>query len=127
MSGIDIDYVVARLLAGTTSLGASAPGVPGVYAINGARVGVAVLLSRNGITRLATVGNIGDDRLRASLNSAATDFGAGSPGSPAGKNTVDGTGLCVADAILRVKRALNTTMGDIGDDGPHAGLAASCA
>jgi hypothetical protein len=44
--GSEINLVVARLLTSATGLGAGSPGVPGVLAIDGARVGVAVLLGR---------------------------------------------------------------------------------
>jgi hypothetical protein len=37
------NIVVARLDAFTAGLGAGSPGVPGVFAVDGARVGVAVL------------------------------------------------------------------------------------
>ena len=42
--GSDVDGVGAGLDADTTGLGAGSPGVPGVLAVDRARVGVAVLL-----------------------------------------------------------------------------------
>ena len=40
--GSDVHIVVATLRTGATALGAGSPGVPGVFAVDGARMGVAV-------------------------------------------------------------------------------------
>ena len=81
-----------------------------MFAVDGARVSVAVLLSRDRITCLAAVGNVGDDGLRASLDTATAYFGAGSPGSPSGEDAIDGASLSVADAKLRVMGACDATV-----------------
>jgi hypothetical protein len=39
----NVNLVVARLVTGAAGLGAGSPGVPGVLAVNGARVSVAAL------------------------------------------------------------------------------------
>ena len=86
-------------------------------AVDTARVSVAVLFGRCGITSLATVLDVGDDGLDTSLHTATAEFGAGSKGSPAGEDAVDGAGLGVARLDLAVCSARNTTVGSRSDHG----------
>jgi len=113
--GSDVNLVVTGLLASAASLGAGGPGVPGVGAVDAARVSVAVLLGRYGIANLAAVLDVGDDGLDTSLHTATAEFGAGSEGSPAGDDAIDGAGLGVARLNLAVCSARNTTVGSRGD------------
>jgi hypothetical protein len=59
--GRDVNSVSARLSTNTTTPGAGGPGVPGVRAINGARMGVAVLSCVQSVAGLASIGHGGDD------------------------------------------------------------------
>jgi len=66
--GSDIDLVRTRLFATATTRGAGGPGVPGVLTVNGSRVGVAILFNTGGVTRLATMRSICDDRARTAFD-----------------------------------------------------------
>jgi len=59
--GRNVNSVSARLGTNTTGLGASRPGVPRVLAVDGARVGVAVLCSRHRAAGKTTVLASSDD------------------------------------------------------------------
>jgi len=113
--GSDINLVVARLGAGATSLGAGGPGVPRMRAVNGARVSVAVLLSRNCIASLASVGDVGDDGLGTSLDTATAEFSAGTPVGPVGEDAINWAGVVVAISGLAVFATLNTTVAGNGN------------
>jgi hypothetical protein len=113
--GIDRNDVIAGLLAEATGLGAGSPGVPGVLAVDGARVGVAILLGRLGFAHLAAVSDVGDYRTDTSLDAAAAKFGAGSELGPAGEYTVDRAGLVTAVVGLSVFATHEATIGSRGD------------
>jgi hypothetical protein len=85
-----------------------------VSAINGAGVSVAVLLIRNYVASLASVGNVGDDGFGTSLNTATTEFSAGAPVAPVGEDAIDWAGVVVAISSLAVFPALNSTVASSG-------------
>jgi len=125
VAGSNVDGVVARLLATTTRLGASGPGVPGMLAINGARVGVAVLFSGKNGGSGTTVGSSVDNRSSALVNATAAELGASAPGRPARHLGVDGAGESVAGLVLLGVRAADTAKCVGGEDGASALLGAS--
>jgi len=113
----DINLVVARLLTSATGLGAGSPGVPGVLAVDGARVSVAVLLGgkcRGGCT---TEGSCVDNRSGAALNTATAKLGASTPGTPAGDLGIDGARKGIASLVFLGVGAAHTTVGVGVDDG----------
>jgi hypothetical protein len=61
--GSDGNIIIAGLFAEAAGLGASSPGVPGMLAVNGAGVGVAVLHGRSLTTTDTAVLGSSDDRL----------------------------------------------------------------
>jgi hypothetical protein len=87
------DGVDARLNASATGLGASSPGLPSLFTVDGARVGVAILLNRQRIAGFSAVSYIGDDGTSARLNTASAKFIASGPASESRENTIDGTRL----------------------------------
>ena len=117
MLGSDINLVVARLLTSTTSLGAGSPGVPGVLAVDGARVSVAVLLGDKCPGRCTTEGSCVDNRSGAALDTATAKLGARTPGTPAGYLAVDGARKGVASLVFLGVGAAHTTVGVGVDDG----------
>jgi hypothetical protein len=100
--GSDVDLVVARLGASATSLGASGPGVPGMLAVDGARVGVAVLLSRDLVAWLAAELSSSDYRLGLSVDTTATKLRASRPTTPSRDDAVDGAFLGTAGTVFKV-------------------------
>ena len=81
--GSNIDIVVARLFASTTGLAACGPRVPRVYAIDGARVSVAVLLSRDRQADSTTVGSSDDDGASTAVDTTTAVVSANTPGTEA--------------------------------------------
>jgi hypothetical protein len=123
--GRNVNSVSARLAARATGLGASRPGVPGVLAIDGARVGVAVLLSRHRAASSATKLASSDDGLGSGLDAAATDLRASGPSSPAGDSAVNGAGERVASGRRRESGARKAAVGSGSNDGTSLGLGTS--
>jgi len=123
--GRNVNSVSARLAARATGLGASRPGVPGVLAIDGARVGVAVLLSRHRAASSATELASSDDGLGPGLDTATTDLRASGPSSPAGDSAVDGAGERVASGRRRESGARKAAVGSGSNDGTSLGLGTS--
>jgi hypothetical protein len=119
--------VATNLGTGFTGLGASTPGVPGMNAVIRARVSVAVLLALDGIAVFATVGDVGDNRPGTGLDATATKLVASCPCIPVGEDTVDGTGLSRAYAVLCINWAGYATVRYVGNNGTDAGLTASGA
>jgi len=98
----------ARLrLDTTTALGrARRPGRPTTdHAVDGARLGVAVLGLRQRRARLAAVCDIDNNGTRLSLSATATRLSARRPRRPATDDAVDGAILSVARLRLRQGRA----------------------
>lgn len=102
MAGSKVDSVVARLGAGATSLGASGPGVPGMHAVDGARVGITVLLSRDLVAWLAAELSSSDYRLGSSVDTTAAELRASRPTSPSRDDAVDGAFLGTAGTVFKV-------------------------
>jgi len=123
MLGSNVNLVGTRLGAGATSLGAGGPSVPGVFAVNGARVRVAVLNSGTaGATNTTMLGS-SDYRLRSLLEAAAAQLVASAPGRPSSKLAINGTGERTAGLGGGKNGACNTTVLSRGDD--RAGTAGS--
>ena len=73
--GSDVHVVVATLRTGATALGAGSPGVPGVLAVDGARMSVARLGGRYQTWACyTTVLSEGDDGSRAGVDTTATEL-----------------------------------------------------
>jgi hypothetical protein len=102
MLGSNVNLIVAGLVASTTSLGASGPCVPRMLAINRARVGVAVLLSRDLVTWLATELSSSNYRLRSSLDTTTAELRASRPTVPSRNNAIDGAFLGAASTVFKV-------------------------
>jgi hypothetical protein len=76
---------------------ASRPGVPGMCAVDRARVGVAVLSGGlQGATINTTVTGNGHNRTGASGEATAAQFRTSGPLTPRGKLAINGTGESVA-------------------------------
>jgi len=75
--GSNVNAVSARLLARAASLRASGPSVPGMLAVNGARVGVAVLLSRGDAANHTAMSGCGNNRLGTTVDAATAKLGTG--------------------------------------------------
>jgi hypothetical protein len=75
--GSNDNVVVPRLLTGPARLRASGPGVPGVVAVDRARMSVAVLLSRRSTTSYPAVTNVHDNGLGAGLDTTTAKLGTG--------------------------------------------------
>lgn len=124
MLGSNVNLVRTGLRASTASLGASSPSVPGVFAINRARVGVAVLLSIDRIACLATVGSCSDDRTGTAFSATATKFRARGPGSPAGNYAIDWAFLFATRLVTKIMDACLATKLGHGYNGTGARLGA---
>lgn len=122
MLGSYVNLVRTGLRASTASLGASSPCVPGVFAINRARVGVAVLLSIDSIAYLTTVGSSSDDRTGTAFNAAATKLRARRPGGPARHNAIDGAFLFATRLVTEIVDACLATEHGHGYNGTGARL-----
>jgi len=119
--------VATNLGTGFAGLGAGTPGVPGMNAVIRARVSVAVLLALDRIAVFATVGDVGDNRPGTVLDATATKLVASCPCIPVGEDTVDGTGLSRANAVLCIDRTGYATVRNVGNNGTDARLTASSA
>lgn len=115
MFGRDVNLVVARLFATSARSSASGPGVPGMRAVDRARVGVAVLRGRHLSAAVNTTmtGN-GNNRAGAGGDATAAQFRTGGPLTPAGKLAVDGTSKSVAGLGVEQHWASNTTVSSSG-------------
>jgi hypothetical protein len=96
MLGRNVNLVGTRLGAGTTSLGAGGPSVPGVFAVDGTRVGITVLNSRTAGATNTTMLSSSDYRLRSLLEAASADLVTSCPGRPSRKLAINGTGESAA-------------------------------
>jgi hypothetical protein len=119
------DVVDTRLNASATGLRASRPGLPSLLTVNGARVGVAILLSRQRVTGFPTMSYISDDGTSASLYTTSAKFIASSPASESRDNTIDWTRLRATGLELEsVRVALKTAIFGSGNHGTSALLGA---
>ena len=125
--GGDVNNVSAGLGTNITGSGASSPGVPGVFAINGARVSVAVLSCVQSVASLASVGRGSDDRAGASSNAAATKLRTFAPTGPISNNAINRTCLVVASAVLGNHRTASASNHGGLNNGTRTGLGASRA
>jgi len=103
----------ARLALGTRAalLVAGRPSGPGTDdAVDGARLGVAGLFSRQGRARYTAKGRRQRHSARGRLQTTAAGLGAGRPRGPAIDHAVDGAGLRVAFLGLQQSRARGATM-----------------
>jgi hypothetical protein len=91
MLGGDVNSVVTSLHATSASLGASGPGVPGVLAIDGARVGVAILLNAESVTRFTTMSDVSDDGTSAGFDAAAAKLRASRPSRKTRQDAINRT------------------------------------
>jgi hypothetical protein len=123
--GRDVNSVSARLSTNTTTPGASGPGIPGVFAIDGAWVGVAVLLGRHRAAGSATELASSDHGLGAGLDAATTELGTGGPSSPARDSAVDWASERVARNGGREEGTHNATVLHICDNGTRLSLGTS--
>jgi hypothetical protein len=114
--GTDVNVGVAGLKAETAGLGAGSPGVPPVFTVDGARVGVAVLRGRLGVASFAAVTDVGDDGADTRVDAAAAKFGASGEAGPAGEDAIDGAGLGAAGLVVDVVRALDTSVKNVDND-----------
>jgi hypothetical protein len=73
-----------------------------MLAINSARVGVAVLLSRDLVTWLATELSSSNYRLRSSLDTTTAELRASRPNIPSRNNAIDGAFLGAASTVFKV-------------------------
>lgn len=96
MLGSDVNVVGARLLARSASLGASGPRIPRVLAINGARVGIAILLSRGDGARHTTMSGSSNNRLGARVNATTTKLRTDRPSGPGRELAINGASKGVA-------------------------------
>ena len=106
----DVHIIRTGLGATTTRLGACGPGVPGVFAIKRARVGVAVLLGEGGRANNTAMGSGGDDGLGASLHTTVAVFRTRGPSSPARNLAINGASESVASGGSRESGAGNTAV-----------------
>jgi hypothetical protein len=118
----NINVVGTRLHTATTSLGARGPRGPRVFAVDRARVGVAVLLSRCGHAHSTTELAGSDYRLGAGLDTTTAKFRASGPGSPARQFAIDRTSEGVAGSGRRQNRALLAAKRSGVDDRTGLGL-----
>jgi len=93
-----------------------------VFAINRARVSVAVLLSIDRIACLATVGGSSDNGTGTALNAAATKFRARRPLGPAGHDAIDGAFLFATRLVTEIVDACLATEHGHGYNGTSARL-----
>jgi hypothetical protein len=125
--GSSVNLESTGLLTSAARLGASSPGVPGVLAVDGARVSVAVLLHRPCVTDLATMSRPGKKLSPAFLDAASTLLRALKPAAPRAQDAVNRTGLRVTVPHTRVQTTRDTTVGCWGDDGLGSTLGSSTA
>jgi len=99
--GRDVHIIRTGLGATTARLRACGPGVPGVFAIKRARVGVAVLLREGGRANNTAMGSSGDDGLGASLHTTVAVFRTRGPSSPARNLAINGASERIASGGRR--------------------------
>jgi hypothetical protein len=115
MLGRNVNSVSARLDTLATGLGASGPGVPGVFAIDGARVGVAILLTCTTAAGNTTKLGVSDDRFLARLYTAAAKLRASRPGGPGRNLAINRT----SEGVASGHKAVNATSGTTVARGVH--------
>jgi hypothetical protein len=113
--GRNVNSVLARLDTLATGLGASSPGIPGVFAIYGARVGVAILLTCKTATGNTAKLGSSDDGLRARLHTATAKLRASGKGRPGRNFAINRT----SESVAIGHKAINTTSGTTIDPGVH--------
>jgi hypothetical protein len=128
----DVHGVRAGLGAAAAGLGAGAPGIPGVHAVDGAGVGVAVLPGFEVGARGATADGCRGNRPGLLLHPPAALLGAGAPSAPESGMAVDRAALGAAGLGVAEGGALDATVLHVDDNGagpgpraPPAGLRAS--
>jgi hypothetical protein len=130
---MSVDVEGASLDASAAGLGAGAPVAPAVVAVDGARVGVAVVAGVKGGATNATIDSLVHDGASLGSDTAAALLSASGSARPAGDLAVDGAGEAVARSSVGEGGAVDTAVGsrsdnrallDLGADGA-AGLGAT--
>jgi hypothetical protein len=127
MSSVEVDDIVARLLASTAGFRASSPGVPRVYTVDRAGVSVAVLFSLEGRAGNTAVLGSGLDSAGTLLYTTAAVFITRGPLAPYGDVAIDRTLLGLASIGLTQSSTHDTTMSNISDDGTSMGQTTTTA
>jgi hypothetical protein len=123
--GSDLDASLLR--ASAAAAGASSPSIPGVLAIDGAGVSVAVAIMLEGGAALAAEFSLGDNVTGAALDTTATLLGTDAPGHPHRDEAVFGALEGVARSLGGGGGTHVATKGGSDDDTAGLGLGANAA